>query len=135
MDSTSVEVGTRNAKRNWLWYALLILTIEKTIQHIFVTLAFWTDLDGIRSKVVVSPYLLMIAGATVAVLFVIVLWGLVTERIWSLNLLLGLALFDIFGEFIAQGRLDIEIPLSFIVALAIFVLTLVYKRKLSSIRT
>lgn len=115
--------------RNWIWYVLVILTIEKIIQHIFVTYAFWQDIGDIRSQVAVSPDLLMIAGAGIAILFMLSLWGLFTNKFWAINLLIGLALFDILGEFIAQGRLDIAIPVSFVVAGVILILALVYRRQ------
>ena len=115
--------------RNWIWYVLAILNIEKIIQHIFVTYAFWQDIDGIRSQVAVSPDLLMIAGAGVAILFMLSLWGMLTDKRWAINLLIGLALFDIIGEFIAQGRIDIAIPVSFVVAVVILILALVYRRR------
>ncbi len=55
--------------RNWIWYVLVILNIEKIIQHLFVTYAFWQDIGGIRSQVAVPPDALMIAGAGIAILF------------------------------------------------------------------
>jgi hypothetical protein len=115
--------------RNWVWYALVILNIEKIIQHVYVTYAFWQDIGGIRSQVVVPPDALMIAGAGVAILFTLSLWGLLKNKLWSINLLIGLALFDIAGEFIAQGRIDIVIPVSFVVAVGILILALFYRRQ------
>jgi len=108
---------------------LAILNIEKIIQHIFLTYAFLQDIDGIRSQVAVSPDLLMIAGTGIAILFTLSLWGLFTNKFWAINLLIGLALFDIIGEFIAQGRIDIAIPVSFVVAVVILILALVYRRQ------
>jgi hypothetical protein len=115
--------------RNWIWYVLAFLNIEKIIQHLFVTYAFWHDIGGIRSQVAVPPDLLMIAGAGIAFLFMVALWGLFTDQGWAINLLIGLALFDIVGEFIAQGRMDIAIPVSFVVAVVILILALVYRRQ------
>ncbi len=115
--------------RNWIWIVLVILNIEKIIQHLFVTYAFWRDIGGIRSQVAVPPDVFMIAGAGIAVLFMISLWGMFTNKWWTINLLIGLALFDIIGEFIAQGRIDIDIPISFIVAVAILILALVYRQQ------
>lgn len=60
-------------KRDWLYYLIIALVIEKTVQHVFVTLAFifnWGDID---STVAVSPAVLMIAGAIVAFLFLLTL--------------------------------------------------------------
>lgn len=118
--------------RNGIWYALVFLGIEKTIQHLFVTYAFWKDIGDIRSQVAVSPNILMISGFVVALLFLISIWGLLTFRKWAIDLLIGLALFDIIGEFIAQGRLDIKIPLSFVVAILILLFAIIYRRQVSA---
>jgi energy-converting hydrogenase Eha subunit C len=115
--------------RNWIWYVLVILNIEKIIQHIFVTFAFWQNIGGIRSQVAVPPDLLLIAGAGIAFLFILSLWGLLSSKPWAINLLIGLALFDIVGEFIAQGRIDIALPVSFVVAVVILILAYVYRRQ------
>ena len=56
-------------KSNWVYYGLVLLTIEKIVQHIFVTLAFYYNWSDIASTVVVSPTLLMVLGAIVAALF------------------------------------------------------------------
>ena len=116
--------------RNWIWYVLAFLNIEKIIQHLFVTYAFWHDIGGIRSQVAVPPDLLMIAGAGIAILFMLSLWGLLTDTGWAINLLIGLALFDIAGEFMAQGRMDIAIPVSLVVAVVILILALVFRREI-----
>jgi len=84
------------------------------------------DFGGLRSRVAVPLKLLMVASAIVAILFMVSLWGMLTTTRGAIPLLLGLALFDIFGEFVAQGRFDIRIPLSFIVAVLIFLLTIVF---------
>jgi hypothetical protein len=127
MESTGETGHAPTLARNWTWFLLVILSIEKVIQHTFVTIAFILDIGGIKSKVAVSPNPLMIAGAIVAVLFVISLLGLLGARKWAINLLIGLALFDILGEFIAQGRMDIVIPLSFLAAVLILIFALVYR--------
>ena len=129
MDTSQNAFANRPARRNWIWYVLVILNIEKIIQHIFVTYAFWLDIGGLRSTVTVPPDLLMVAGAIVAIFFMVSLWGMLTNKRWAISLLLGLAIFDMIGEFIAQGRFDIRIPLSFIVAVLIFLLTIVFKRQ------
>ena len=66
----------------------------------------------------------MILGALAAVAFAVAFWALATRRSWAGSLLIGLALFDITGEFVAQGRVDIEITLSFIIAVALLALAL-----------
>lgn len=119
-------------KSNWLYFALLLLAVEKTVQHIVVTLAFYFNWEDIASTVVISPQLLMLAGAIVAILFAVGLWGLVRKQAWAVNLLMALAIFDLVGEFAAQGRLAITMTVSFLMALLLLVLCLVYRRQMRS---
>jgi hypothetical protein len=130
MQSSSETNNVPKPARNWIWTVLVVLSVEKIIQHSFVTIAFILDISGIRSKVAVPPDLLMISGAVVTILFTISVWGMFAQRQWATNLLIGLALFDIIGEFIAQGRVDIKIPLSFLVAILLLIFSLVYRRQI-----
>ena len=116
-------------RRPWTWYALIVLACEKIVQHTTVTLAFYNDWYGIRSTVAVNPDVLMVLGGVAAVLWLLGLWGLIKRRSWALGLLIGLAVFDIVGEFIAQGWFTIVITVSFVVATAILVLALIYRRQ------
>ncbi len=113
---------------NWIYYGLILLTIEKIVQHIVVTLAFYFNWKDIASTVVVSPTLLMILGAMVAVLFIFSLWGLLKRKSWTVNLLIALALFDMVGEFVAQGRIAITMTVSFLAATLLLILCLAYRR-------
>ena len=113
-------------KTNWVYYALIVLMVEKIFQHIFVTLAFYFNWGEIASTVAVSPSILMLSGALVAVLFVLGLRGLLAKKHWSVSLVTALALFDILGEFVAQGRTGIEITISLIVAWVLLLLALLY---------
>jgi hypothetical protein len=121
-------------KSNRLYYLLILLVIEKIIQHIVVTFALYLNWQNIASTVAVSPTALMVAGAMVAVLFAIALWGMLTKRAWTLKLIIALALFDMVGEFVAQGRIDIMINVSFIVATLLLILCLIYRRQLNHIK-
>ena len=118
-------------KSNRLYYVLILLVIEKIIQHVFVTYAFYTNLGDIASTVAVSPTVLMVAGAIVAILFVIALWGMLKKKPWTLKLLIALALFDMLGEFVAQGVICIVLNVSFIVATLLLILALLYLRQIS----
>lgn len=117
-------------RSNWVYYGLMLLTVEKIVQHIVVTLAFYFNWTDIASTVVVSPIVLMVLGALVAILFIISLWGLLQKRGWSINLLIGLALFDLVGEFVAQGRIAITMTVSFLAATLLLILCLVYRREI-----
>jgi hypothetical protein len=112
-----------------LRYALIALIIEKIIQHAFVTIAFYSNWGDIRSTVALDPGLLMVLGGIVALLFALSLWAMLARREWATNLVLALALFDIIGEFTAQGRAAIAITVSFVVAIALLFLTLTYRRQ------
>lgn len=107
---------------------LLVLSVEKVVQHLFVTYAFAIDLGGIRDSVVIHHAPLMMVGFVVGLLFA------VSARLQYRNdrrgylLLLYLALFDFVGEFVAQGTLAIEIVVSIVVA-AIILVTLFLNRK------
>lgn len=116
------------SKANWVYPLLILLLVEKIIQHIFVTLAFYFNWSDIAATVAVSPTILMILGAIVAVLFVISLWGMITKKTWTVNLVIALALFDIIGEFVAQGRIDISMTISFLVATLLLILAFTYRR-------
>jgi hypothetical protein len=62
-------------KTAWLKNILLILIVEKFIQHIIVSLAFYYDWTGIRSTVAVSPDLLIVLGIILAFLFALSFLG------------------------------------------------------------
>jgi len=117
------------SRNRWIRYALVILILEKILQHSFVTIAFHADIGGIRSKVAVPADLLMVSGAIAALLYMVSLWGMIAGRKWAIPLVAGLALFDLVGEFIAQGRWDIRIPVSFIVAILILILVFISRRR------
>jgi hypothetical protein len=119
-------VGSK-MKSNWIFYGLILLTIEKIVQHIVVTLAFFFNWKGIASTVKVSPAFLMISGAVIAILFIISLWGLIKKQGWTINLLIALALIDMVGEFVAQGRIAINMNISFLAATLLLILSLVYR--------
>ena len=113
----------------WITYVLLALLVEKVIQHVAVTLAFIFNWMDIASTVVIAPGVLAVLGAMVAVLFAIAAWGLIAGRRWASGLVVVLALFDIIGEFVAQGTLVITITVSFLVATILLILGLVYRRR------
>lgn len=130
MTSKKASLAPIAMKPNWTYYVLIALIVEKIIQHTVVTLAFYFNWKDIASTVVVSPVALMILGAVVGVLFAISLWGMTRRRAWAIKLVVALALFDIIGEFMAQGKFGIVITVSFIVALLLLVLALQNQRQL-----
>lgn len=117
-------------KASWYYYGLLVLTAEKTIQHIVVTLAFYFNWGDIASTVRVSPGILMVLGALLVPLFAISFWGILKKRLSAINLVIFLALFDMVGEFVAQGKIGIRLTVSFLVAALLLLVGLMYRRQL-----
>lgn len=115
----------------WLRYTLILLLAEKVIQHIFVTLAFWFNWQDIAATVVVSASVLIVLGAVAAVLYALALLGVLGEKKWASLLAGGMALFDIVGEFVAQGTLAIQLNVSFLVASLLLVLAFFNWRRLA----
>lgn len=110
-------------------YALIVLVIEKIIQHSVVTLAFLFDVGNIRTEVAVRYEVLMVSGFIVGILFALSLWGMLRDSPWAISLITALALFDFIGEFVAQGKLLLPtITVSFVVALVLLVLSLRYRQ-------
>lgn len=107
---------------------LLLLSIEKVVQHLFVTYAFAVDLGDIRASVVIHHIPLMIVGFVVGLLFAVSARLQFNNERRGYLLLLYLALFDFVSEFVAQGTLAIEIVFSIVVA-TIILLTLFLDRK------
>jgi hypothetical protein len=103
-------------KRILISYLLIVLVVEKIVQHAFVSLAFLYDVGGVRSTVAVDYRALMISGAVLAILFAVTLSAVIQKKRWSLYLAAVLAASDIIGEFIAQGTVFVTINVSLIVA-------------------
>ena len=124
-------MGNQDKHRNRAWprYIIVALLAEKVIQHVAVTAAFYFNWYNIGSTVAVSPTILMVVGAALAVLFAVALWAVSGGRAWATKLIIALALFDIVGEFVAQATIAIDINVSFIVATALLVLVLLYRRQ------
>ncbi len=59
------------SKRSFPLVLLMILSLEKFIQHMFVTYAFLVDLGGIRQSVSLDYRLFMISGFLVGILFLV----------------------------------------------------------------
>ena len=121
-------------KSNRLYYVLILLVIEKIIQHVVVTFAFYFNWKDIASTVAVSPTVLMVAGAVVAALFAIALWGMIKKQAWVLKLIVALALFDMLGEFVAQGVICIVLNVSFIIATLLLILAILYLRQINHLK-
>ena len=105
-------------------WVLIAIAIEKAIQHVFITYGFAFDRFELRDQVAPPWEILLVTGGIVAVLFVVALIGLLRWEPWAPRLLVGLAVFDIVGEFVGQGTIMIEIVVSFLVAVVLLILAL-----------
>lgn len=103
---------------------LILLLGEKAIQHVFVTAAFALDAASFREDAPFDYRWFLISGSIVAVLFAVALVGYLGRRRWSLQLAIALAVFDIVGEFVYQGGLNILITISLLVAVVVLFLAL-----------
>lgn len=129
-DEVQPRPAVHPSKAARLRAVLILIVLEKIVQHFFVSVAFYFDVQGLQSTVVVDPQVLMITGLMVAVLFGLALWGLILNHPRAIDLIIALALFDIFGEFVAQGRVDVAITVSFIVAIALLAVALMFRRQI-----
>mgnify|MGYP006288637359 CR=1 FL=1 len=117
--------------RPTLLVVLVILSVEKFVQHTVVTAALLVDFRGIRSTVAVDYRLLVVSGFLVGILFAADTPFLLRRRAFSFKLLFGLASFDVLGEFAAQGTLGIDVTLSFVVACTILIILIARGRRLA----
>jgi len=120
--------------RNWQYYLLVLLGIEKTIQHIFVTYAFAIDLSGIRSEMQFDYRFFMYSGIFIAILFAFATYYLGKMELLGVKLMFLGGWIDFIGEFIGQGIPLEFIPVSFIVAIIIILVSWTYYRGQGEIR-
>lgn len=83
-----------------IYLILVVLLIEKIIQHALTAAAFLIALPGVGTPDIgtrfdISDPLMGVSNAVLAALFAFALWGITSERPWSRNLIFGLAGFDI----------------------------------------
>lgn len=109
-------------KRSFIGYLLIVLCLEKIVQHVVVSLSLLYDIGGVRSTVAVDYRALLVSGALVVVLFAVAFWALVQKKHWGLYLVALLAAFDIVGEFVAQGTMFVAINVSIVVAIILLLL-------------
>ncbi len=105
----------------------LALLLEKVIQHLFVSWALFADYGDIRSSIAYDYRYFLAAGLALALLFSIAFYAKLKRKKWSDALIICLAITDIIGEFIAQGTLFVAVNVSFIIAVALLMLTFLQK--------
>lgn len=99
-----------------------VLLAEKVVQHAVVTWAFATDQAEFREEAALDWRWFVVSGGVVGILFAFALIGHIRAAAWSVWLFLGLATFDVLGEFTYQGGPRIVITISFLVALVLLFL-------------
>ena len=117
-------------KRSFASYLLIILSLEKLIQHTVDSVSFFYDIGSLRNAIAVDYRWLLLSGAFAAALFALACFALIRRRHWGLYLVLVLAAFDIIGEFIAQGTFLPDINVSIAVAVVLLPLSYIELRNL-----
>lgn len=112
------------------YFLLIILAFEKFIQHMVITFAIFTNRDAIRQSLSLDYRIFLVSGFVVGLLFLAAAILLLRRQRGGPILMLFLALFDFFGEFVAQGTLFIAIPMSFLVACLILGILFVWRKEL-----
>ncbi|MGD8403922.1 MAG: hypothetical protein PVJ21_09690 [Anaerolineales bacterium] len=87
---------------------ILVLTIEKMLQHLLTALFFVVDIPGIGRPDIGPTFQFSDATMTVLNIIVFVLfglgfWGRLRSQRWHRPLLVGLNVFDILAEFVFHG--------------------------------
>jgi hypothetical protein len=94
--------------RKIIHIGILVLTIEKMLQHLLTALFFAVDIPGIGQPDIGPTF--QFSDATMAalniivfVLFALGFWGRLRSQRWHRPLLVGLNVFDILAEFVFHG--------------------------------
>ena len=87
---------------------LILLLVEKTIQHALIAVAFFIAIPGVGTPDIgtrfdVSHPVMGVSNAILGILFGCAIWGISANKQWSKALILSLGVFDIAAEFIFHG--------------------------------
>jgi len=112
-------------KRKTIYIGILLLTIEKMIQHLFTAIVFVVNIPGIGRPDIgptfqLSDVTMAVLNIIVFILFGMAFWGRLRDKQWHRRLLAWLAVFDIVAEFVFHGFFYITV--SVIVALVLLLL-------------
>jgi hypothetical protein len=93
---------------------ILLLTVEKMLQHLLTAVFFAFNIPGIGRPEIgptfdLSDTTMVVLNLIVFILFGMGFWGRLRGNLWHRPLLVGLALFDILAEFIFHGFFYITI--------------------------
>lgn len=118
---------TKNSKL--IQVILVLLLVEKIIQHGLTAVAFLIAIPGVGSpdigtKLDISDPVMGVMNAILVALFGFALWGIAADKPWNKTLILSLAVFDIAAEFIFHGLFFITF--SVLGAAILIILLLIY---------
>ena len=100
--------------RKIIHIGILLLTFEKTVQHLLTAVFFVVDIPGIGRPDIgptfqFSDVTMAVLNLIVFVLFGASFWGRLRVKQWHKPLLVSLAVFDILAEFVFHGFFFITI--------------------------
>jgi hypothetical protein len=87
---------------------LILLLVEKIIQHVLTAAAFFIEIPGIGTPDIgtrfeISDPVMGVINLILGGLFTLAIWGIYTDKKWSKLLIFFLGGFDIVAEFIFHG--------------------------------
>jgi hypothetical protein len=111
--------------RRFFHIGILLLALEKVVQHLLSAAFFSVDIPGIGRPEIgpnfqLSATTMVVLNGIVCILFALGFWGRLRGREWHLPLLVGLSFFDILAEFVFHGFFFITV--SVIAATALLIL-------------
>jgi hypothetical protein len=111
--------------RRFIHIGILVLTIEKMVQHLLTAIFFLFDIPGIGRPEIGSTFKLsdatmVVLNIIVSVLFALGFWGRLQSKKWHRPLLIGLAILDILAEFVFHGFFFITVSVIVAVVLLVF---------------
>lgn len=98
----------KTTNNKFIYLILIVLLIEKIIQHALTAAAFLIAIPGvgtpdIGTRFEISDPVMGVSNIVLVILFGLAVWGITAGRQWSKTLVLLVAFFDIAAEFILHG--------------------------------
>lgn len=120
--------------RKLIHIGILLLTFEKTAQHLLSAVFFIVNIPGIGRPDIgptfqLSDATMVVLNTIVCILFALGFWGRLRGKKWHRPLLVAMSLFDILAEFVFHGFFFITV--SVVIAVTLLVLFILDKGKSS----
>ena len=128
----------KNKRGQILNFLIVVLTIEKAVQHLVLAL-FFTDLfpvigtPDIGTNFSIDNHTMVLLNLFYTFLFGIGLFGQIRKTRWGLSLIIALAALDILLEFLFHGFFYITVSVIMSTALIIFGTLYTRKRRRSAV--